>query len=179
MKLLLAKMWRRLNIATKVQLRIMHIINDEFLIGVTGIFFNEKDEVLLVKHTYRQIKWSLPGGYLKAREHPIEGLEREVQEETGLTVSADHQLKLRTDRTTGRIDITYTGTFIGGEFKASEEVSEHGFFSFDTLPSIMKDQVICIDHALQQRKKFKRSTTMSSPKGVTGIFKKVGKYLSS
>ena len=127
-------------------------MNDEFLIGVTGIIFNEKDEVLLVKHTYRQIKWSLPGGYLKAKEHPSEGVEREIKEETGFIVSADKQLKLRTDRTTGRIDITYIGKFIGGEFKSSKEVTDYGFYSFDNLPILLKDQVIFIHHAMQQRK---------------------------
>ena len=152
MKLLLARIWRSVNIASKLQLRIMRLLNDEFLIGVTGIIFNENNEVLLVKHTYRQTKWSLPGGYLKAREHPSEGLEREIKEETGFIVSADHQLKLRTDRSTGRIDITYTGKFIGGEFKASEEVTEYGFYSFENLPIVLKDQVVFIHHAMHQQR---------------------------
>jgi 8-oxo-dGTP diphosphatase len=152
MKTMLAKMWRSVNFASQLQLKIMRVMNDEFLIGVTGIIFNEEDEVLLVKHTYRQVKWSLPGGYLKAKEHPSEGVEREIREETGFTVSADRQLKLRTDRNTGRIDITYIGKFIGGEFKTSEEVTEYGFYSFDNLPILLKDQVIFIDHAMKQRK---------------------------
>jgi len=152
MKSMLAKLWRSVNFASHLQLKIMRTLNDEFLIGVTGIIFNEKDEVLLVKHAYRQVKWSLPGGYLKAKEHPSEGVEREIREETGFIVSADKQLKLRTDRTTGRIDITYIGKFIGGEFKKSAEVTDYGFYSFDNLPIILKDQVIFIDHAMRQRK---------------------------
>jgi 8-oxo-dGTP diphosphatase len=151
MKLMLAKIWRSVNFASKLQLKIMRLMNDEFLIGVTGIIFNENNEVLLVKHTYRQIKWSLPGGYLKAKEHPSEGVEREIKEETGFIVSADRQLKLRTDRKTGRIDITYVGKFIGGDFVHSEEVTEYGFYSFDKLPILLKDQVIFIDHAIKQR----------------------------
>jgi len=148
---MLAKIWRAIHFTSKLQLRFMRIMNDEFLIGVTGIIFNEKNEVLLVKHSYRQIKWSLPGGYLKAKEHPSEGIEREIKEETGLIVSADSQLKLRTDRNTGRIDIIYIGKFIGGDFKKSEEVTEYGFYSFDTLPILLKDQVLFIDHAMKQR----------------------------
>lgn len=156
MKLLLAKIWRSVNIASKLQLKIMRMMNDEFLIGITGIIFNDKNEVLLVKHTYRQIKWSLPGGYLKAREHPSEGLEREIKEETGFIVSADRQLKLRTDRSTGRLDITYTGKFIGGEFTPSEEVTEYGFYSFDNLPILLKDQVIFIHHAINEQNKLRK-----------------------
>src|SRR6186713_2786493 len=97
----------------------MRVLQDQFLIGVTGIFFNEKKEVLVFKHSYRQTSWSLPGGYLKAKEHPKEGLEREVKEESGLIVSADEKLKTRTDRETARIDICYVGKFIGGEFTPS------------------------------------------------------------
>lgn len=152
---MLAKLWRKINFASKIQLRLMRVVNDEFLIGVTGIIFNNKDEVLLVKHTYRQIKWSLPGGYLKAREHPSEGLEREVKEETGFTISADTELKVRTDRSTGRLDITYVGTFIGGEFNPSSEVTDYGFFTFENLPMILKDQVVFIHHAIEVRKKKK------------------------
>ncbi|HEV2339217.1 MAG TPA: NUDIX domain-containing protein [Patescibacteria group bacterium] len=179
MKRVLAKVWRFCHLAPLLQLHIMRLTNDQFLIGVTGIFFNDKDQVLLVKHTYRQIPWSLPGGYLKAKEHPMEGLEREVLEETGLVVSADKQLKLRTDRTTGRIDILYTGTFIGGEFQESEEVSECGFFSFDTLPVILKDQVVSIDYAIQQRKKMHSHKTPFFPAQSThsSIFQQIGAFL--
>lgn len=156
MKLFLAGLWRRFSFKKSLQLNFMRLLNDEFLIGITGIIFNEKGEVLLVKHSYRNVEWSLPGGYLKAKEHPSEGLEREVTEETGFIVSADEELKIRTDRTTGRLDITYIGTFIGGEFRPSSEVLEYGFFSFDTLPLLLKDQVIFIDYALKNRKKIKQ-----------------------
>ena len=68
----------------------MRRVNDQFLVGVTGIFFNDKNQVLLVKHSYRKKgRWSLLGGYLKAGEHPKEGLEREVLEETGYKVKAN------------------------------------------------------------------------------------------
>ena len=155
MKLFLAKIWRRLGFTTKIQLFLMRFLNDEFLMGLTGIFFTDKGEVLLVKHSYRAVEWSLPGGYLKAKEHPTEGLEREIMEETGFVVSADTELKVRTDRLTGRLDICYMGKFIGGEFKPSEEVTEYGLFSFENLPIILQDQVVFIDYALQQWKKMK------------------------
>ena len=69
-------------------------------------------------------------GYLKAGEHSKEGLEREVKEETGFTVSADQRLKIRTDRDSARLDIAYVGTFIGEELTPSNEISEAKLFSF-------------------------------------------------
>lgn len=107
MKSLLAKLWRLLKLPKNIQLNIMKLTQDQFLIGTTGIVFNSKNEILLFKHTYRQNMWSLPGGYMQKTEHPSEGLEREIEEESGLIVSIDEEIKIRTDRETVRLDIAY------------------------------------------------------------------------
>jgi len=148
-KSILAKVWKLLNLPKGVQLFIMRLFENKFLIGVTGIVFNAKKEVLLFKHTYRQHAWSLPGGYLKAGEHPAEALEREIKEESGLVVSIDAPLKARTDRSSARLDLCYTGVFIGGEFTPSQEVSAYGFFSQDTMPLLRSNQVFLIEKALR------------------------------
>lgn len=129
----------------------MRFFQDQFLVGVTGIIFNKKDEILLFKHTYRSHAWSLPGGYMKSGEHPRESLEREIKEESGFVVSVDEPLKTRTDRDAARLDMCYIGVFIGGDFKASHEVSAYGFFTQNNLPLLRKNQVFLIDEALRQR----------------------------
>jgi 8-oxo-dGTP pyrophosphatase MutT (NUDIX family) len=86
--------------------------------------------------------------YLKAKEHPKEGLEREIEEETGLVVSADLRYKIRTDREEARLDIVYIGSFIGGEFHASTEVVEAKFFPFADIPMIHKDDLLLIEKIL-------------------------------
>ena len=129
----------------------MRFLQDQFLVGVTGIIFNDRNEILLYKHTYRSHAWSLPGGYLKSGEHPREALEREIKEESGLVVSVDEPLKTRTDRDTARLDMCYMGVLIGGDFKPTPEVSEYGFFTQDRLPLLRKNQVFLIDEALKQR----------------------------
>lgn len=174
MKTLLAKTWRKLSLSKGIQLRVMRLFQDQFLIGVTGIIFNDKEEVLLFKHTYRQTQWSLPGGYMKGKEHPFEGIEREIAEESGLVVSADEQLKIRTDRETSRLDVTVIGKHIGGDFKPTHEVSEHGFFTFETLPQIPKSQLILIEHTLKTRKSL-RDGIDNQPKT---IFKKLHQWFN-
>ena len=134
-----------------IQLFIMQLFQSQFLVGVTGVIFNDKNEVLLFKHTYRKQSWSLPGGYLKAGEHPAEALEREIKEESALVVSADEMLKTRTDREGSRLDMCFVGVFIGGEFAPSGEVSEYGFFAQDAMPLLRSNQVFLIDEALQQK----------------------------
>jgi len=150
-KKLLAKTWRTLSLPKSVQLAVMRIFQDQFLIGVTGVIFDDKNEVLLFRHTYRSTQWSLPGGYIKAKEHPFEGLEREIQEESGLVVSVDSEHRIRADRESSRLDITLLGTYIGGDFKPSSEVIEYGFFSIDNLPQVSKNQLLLIHKAIKER----------------------------
>lgn len=146
----LLALWKLLALPKQWQLGIMRVLQDQFLIGVTGVITNDKKEILLVRHTYRSDhEWSLPGGYLKAKEHPKEGLEREIEEETGLVVSADYRYKIRTDRETARLDIIYTGSFIGGTFRPSKEVTEAKFFAFDELPDIRRDQLLLIEKIIR------------------------------
>lgn len=149
---ILLKIWKVLPFTTNLKVWIMGLINDQFLIGVTGIFFDKNNRILLVKHSYRgENNWSLPGGYIKKGEHPKEGLEREVDEETGYVVSADTRLKIRTDRNNARLDITYAGEYLGGNYKPSKEITDAKFFSFEKLPILPQDQLVFIDKALKLR----------------------------
>jgi len=150
-KTILAKIYKALRLPKNLQLFIMRFLQDQFLIGVVGIIFNDKNEILLFKHTYRTHSWSLPGGYLKSGEHPREALEREIKEESGLVVSVDDSLKTRTDRDSARLEMCYTGVFIGGDFTPSHEISEYGFFAQDKLPLLRKNQIFLIDEALRQQ----------------------------
>lgn len=67
---ILTKIWRILKLPESIQLFVMRFFQDQFLIGVTGIILNDKNEILLFKYSYRQTEWGLPGGYIKAKEHP-------------------------------------------------------------------------------------------------------------
>ena len=150
MKLILSKLYKALHLPKSVQLLVMRLFQDKFLVGTTGVVFNAKNEVLLFKHSYRSHAWSLPGRYLRMHEHPSEGLEREIREESGLVVSMDTVTKIRTDRYTARLDICYSGVLIGGEFSPTHEVVEHGFFAHDKMPLLRSNQVFLIDEAIRR-----------------------------
>lgn len=147
MKTILAKIYRSLHLSKSWQLFIMNIFQTRFLVGTTGIIFNDQKEILLFKHTYRSHAWSLPGGYLEKGEHPREALEREIKEESGFVISIDDSLKTRTDRNYARLDLCYTGVLIGGEFTPSHEVTQYGFFALDNLPLLRKNQLFLIEEA--------------------------------
>jgi len=151
---ILLKIWKKLGFSKNIQLWIVRLFQDQFLVGVTGLIFNHENKVLVFKHTYRKTAWSLPGGYMNGKEHPKEALTREILEESGLTVSIDWRMKVRTDRETARLDISYIGTYIGGTFTPSAEVVEARFCSLDDLPPIRRDQLFQIERAIEQRKMF-------------------------
>ncbi len=141
----LLKVWRSLALAKHSQLQVMRLMNDQFLIGVTGVIFNDNLEILLVKHSYRRVPWSLPGGFLQAGEHPKKGLEREVHEETNFTVHVEKIIKTTHDKKTARLDMCYIGTYKKGHFQPSKEVLEANFFPKNKLPPIINDQYKQID----------------------------------
>ncbi len=154
MKSVLLFVWKHLPFSKTVKLFIVRFTQDEFLIGVTGVIFNDKNEVLLVNHSYRDGEyWSLPGGYIKQKEHPSEGLVREIEEETGYIVRITDNVRVRTDRDTARLDFSLVGTFVGGEFKASEEITDGGFFPLNALPLLGQKQLLLINAVLKKQKK--------------------------
>src|SRR4051794_34689409 len=56
--------------------------------SASAIVLRDDGHVLMVrrKHAPFQGQWELPGGFLEVGEHPQDGVVREVEEETGLTV---------------------------------------------------------------------------------------------
>jgi ADP-ribose pyrophosphatase YjhB (NUDIX family) len=107
----------------------------------------EDDKVLLVKRAKEPWAgaWCAPGGFCEAGEHPIETVERETLEETGLRVAVTGYIGVWVDEYADEeaapsVDVInvayYTAVPLGGpEGKADEsEVSELRWFSRDELP---------------------------------------------
>jgi 8-oxo-dGTP diphosphatase len=126
-------LWKRLPIPKRWRSKIMWHANDRFLVAVLGLIVNENNEILLLKHTYRSEPWGVPSGWLEY-EDPLQGLEREIYEETGLTIKATNVLNVKYEPNPHRMDLYCVGQHIDGEFKKSAEISEYGFFHLDNLP---------------------------------------------
>lgn len=172
MKLLL-QLWKHVPFGKPIRAFMLRQINDEFLVGVTGVIFNKKNHILILKHTYRKTAWSLPGGYLQAKEHPREGLAREIKEETGFKVEVLKFLKSRTNRH-GRLDLCYVGRYKSGTFKASEEVSNFRFVTLNNLPKLINDQYDQITQGLEMKKELDFEKRLDAVKNfVPNLFKRI------
>lgn len=69
------------------------------MVGQKAIVLNNQGKILMLKRSNKTSssgKWSLPGGGIDRGEDPTRSIEREIREETGLTVSELKPFKLRT-----------------------------------------------------------------------------------
>lgn len=147
---LLISAWKYLPLGKTLRRLGLWILNDRFLIGVTGVIFDEDNKILLLKHTYRRVAWSLPGGYLQSQEYPKTGLTREILEETGFKVKVIKIITTKTDKR-GRIDLSYFGMYRSGKFTPSEEVSAYRWAPLTKLPRLLTDQYEQIHEAYRRK----------------------------
>jgi len=84
--------------------------------------------------------WDCPGGFLEEGEHPFDGLRRELQEETGLSVGPARFVGIWMDvygdapEAAATLNIYWNVRVDGGEPVAADDVSELRWFRADALP---------------------------------------------
>jgi ADP-ribose pyrophosphatase YjhB (NUDIX family) len=103
--------------------------------SVAGILFNpERTAVLLIKRRDVPV-WVLPGGGLEPGELPQEAIQREILEETGLTVKASRLVGIYTpiNRLAKKTKL-YECTWVSGTPSLSDETRGVSYFSLSKLP---------------------------------------------
>lgn len=105
-------------------------------LGVRGIVINERNEVLLVRHTYVS-GWMFPGGGVEHKETFEDALKKELDEETGVQVLARPEL-LGLYANFPAFKGDHVAVYIVREWeqspRKSPEIAEYGFFDRDQLP---------------------------------------------
>jgi 8-oxo-dGTP pyrophosphatase MutT (NUDIX family) len=114
-------------------------------LGCSAAIFDEGGRVLLTKRQDNG-QWCLPGGGVEAGESVVEACEREVLEETGLSVrvkrlvgvySHPDQLAVYPDgNKTHFIVLHFEAEILGGELGLSDETTDFGYFSMDEIEGL-------------------------------------------
>jgi 8-oxo-dGTP diphosphatase len=147
MKKILLTIWRILPFWS--QRLAARLVRPYFQVAVGAIILNASGQMLLCKHTYRRIyPWGLPGGDLKHHEDPVDGIRREVLEETGFTVDQVELLLAENSQEIHHVCLTYLCSGISGSFTPNEEVSAIQYFDTDQLPDFFAEQRSTIDKYL-------------------------------
>jgi 8-oxo-dGTP diphosphatase len=114
-------------------------------VGAAAFIADAEGRVLLVKHTYGQLNWELPGGGGEVGESPVETAVREVQEETGLTVVAQHMTGSYYAPENEKLHFVFRCSRIETEalpIPDRAEISECGFWPVTALPRPMSDWTV-------------------------------------
>jgi ADP-ribose pyrophosphatase YjhB (NUDIX family) len=109
---------------------------------VGAIVLGLEGRVLLVRRAHDPYggKWDVPGGFLEEGEAPLDGLRRELREETGLEVEPGRFVDALLDRYgTGEeaattLNMYWEATVTGGEAEAGDDAAEVRWFPRDELP---------------------------------------------
>jgi ADP-ribose pyrophosphatase YjhB (NUDIX family) len=129
-------------------------MSDRFVVGVTGVVLNARNELLLAHHVYRSgIVWGLPGGGVQHGESLEHAMRREVLEETGLSVEVSGLLQVSLDARRPLLNCYFLCTVEGTpQPLANGELFEAGFYSLNALPgAIDPDQRAVVQRALRVR----------------------------
>jgi mutator protein MutT len=103
---------------------------------VSGVVVNDTNQILLLKHRFRESdSWQLPGGFVGRGETPEEALVREIQEETGYAVRVLSFLEAGNERRS-HVGLSYLCRIEDGELRIRQtEILEARFFSWEELPA--------------------------------------------
>lgn len=114
-------------------------------LGCTAAIFDDQGRVLLTKRTDNG-QWCLPGGAVDPGESVAEACEREVLEETGLSVRVkrlvgvySHPDKLVIYPDGNKVQVValhFEAEIISGELSLSEEITDFSYFTLEEIEGL-------------------------------------------
>ena len=123
----------------------------EIMVAVGAVIEDGEDRVLLVRHVperegYWKGKWICPGGRLELGESIRDGIEREVMEETNLSIELTTPLvpfeRIVTsdgETTLHVIYIDFLAKLVGGELRPEADVGEAMWVRREDIPGIWSE----------------------------------------
>lgn len=106
------------------------------VVGVAGVVLDDQRRVLLVKRRDEDV-WEFPGGALEPGERLLDGLVREVEEETGLIVQPLALSGVYQNLTLGPIALVFRCRRVSGTERITAETQEWRWVQPDQLSSLL------------------------------------------
>jgi mutator protein MutT len=127
----------------------MRLTHARFTVTAGAVIFNDKGEVLLLKHRFRAGSgWGLPGGFMENGEQPIDALRRELREEIGLEVDGVKVFAVRSFKKPQQVEVLFRARANVEVKSQTVEVERAEWFSIDALPEgLPHDQRVYIERA--------------------------------
>ncbi len=124
----------------------------QYYLAVKGIIRRDDGKILVLKRSshddHKPGVWETPGGGMDEEQAPQTALEREISEETSLTVKVAEPFNIFTfKKDTGefKIGITFICEYLGGEVRLSHEHTDYQwiepteFSQMESVPSLHEE----------------------------------------
>lgn len=149
----IARLMRRFPFLYPLLSQLIGLFAARFTVGVTGVVFNERGEILLLEHVFRgRYPWGLPGGWVGRHERPQDALRRELMEEVGLSVRVGPPLLVDLDDLPGHLETAFLCQVEGEVGPLSSEILAVRWVLPEELPEGLKPlEREMVDRALRVR----------------------------
>ena len=129
----------------------MRFTHPRFTVTAGAVIFNDRKQVLLLKHRFRAGSgWGLPGGFLERGEQPIDCLRRELREEIGLELEDVEVFAARSFKKPKQVEVLFRARANANVKPLTMEVERAEWFSLDSLPEGLPcDQRVYVERAAQ------------------------------
>jgi 8-oxo-dGTP diphosphatase len=110
-------------------------------VGAAAVILDRNGRILLVRHTYGQLNWELPGGASEPGESIVETVVREIREEVGVAASAQSLTGIYFDAEKDAHHFVFRCA-LEDEAEpepSSPEISECAYWPADSLPRPLSD----------------------------------------
>ncbi|HEV2836668.1 MAG TPA: NUDIX domain-containing protein [Pyrinomonadaceae bacterium] len=143
----MAKLWRAM--PPRIRRWSMRATQARFTVTAGALIFNDRGEVLLLKHRFRTGSgWGIPGGFLEIGEQPEEALRRELREEVGLELENVEIFTARSFHKPRQVEILFCCRANIEVKPRTMEVERAEWFSVQSLPAgLPRDQRLLIERA--------------------------------
>jgi len=124
------------------------------IVAAGAIVLNDRGEVLLIKDDRRH-SWTFPGGIIEEGEGVLDGVKREVLEETGITVEVGELFCVTSNtckhpgyngvrEVPPKVMLDFVCRVVGGTPRPSEENSQTAWFPLDEARALITAPALAV-----------------------------------